>query len=155
MPKTKASPGWRTRVPFDIMPRPHGKPRVVPKPRAAGTMQILTPLLVAEKIRRIRRGGLRTPAELRARLASRFEADRTSPLTMGILLHIVAGATVEQLAASRRPTAPCRRMVGGNGFLNPKLPPGPGRQAAHLRGEGRQVRRLPGSGRRQVLGVAR
>jgi hypothetical protein len=111
-------------------------------------------MLVAEEVRRVPPGRLATPAQLRERLAARLGADTTCPLTMGILLHIIAGAAEEQLAAGKRPVAPYWRVVGEEGRLNPKTPPGPGRQAARLRSEGHKVRRMPGSGRWQVVGQA-
>lgn len=115
-------------------------------------MLVPTPLLAAEEIRRVRRGRLVTPADLRERLAARFGADQTCPLTMGILLHIVAGAAEEQLVAGKRPVAPYWRVVDEKGALNPRTPPGPERQATHLRNEGHVVRRLTGSGRWKVVG---
>jgi len=146
---------WRTRVPWVTKLRPELKPKVVANPRGRGTMLVPTPLLVAEEVRRVRRGRLVTPAELRERLAARFGADQTCPLTMGILLHIVAGAAEEQLAAGKRPVAPYWRVIDERGTLNPKTPPGPGRQAWHLRREGHVVRRMSGSGEWQVVGHER
>ena len=152
MRKIPEKPKWRPRVPWVAKLRPELKPKVVASPRGRGTMLVPTPLLVAEEVRRVRRGRLVTPAELRRRLAIRFAADQTCPLTMGILLHIVAGAAEEQLAAGRRPVAPYWRVVDEKGALNPRIPPGSDRQAAHLRREGHLVRRMTGSGRLQVVG---
>jgi alkylated DNA nucleotide flippase Atl1 len=70
-------------------------------------------------------------------------------------LHIVAGASEEQLAARKRPAGPYWRVVDRNGSLNPKWPPGPERQAIHLRREGHRVRHVRGSGRWQVVGFER
>jgi len=144
---------WRTRVPWVTKLRPDLKPKVVADPRGRGTMLVPTPMLVAEEIRRTRRGRLVTPAALRFTLAARFGTDKTCPFTTGIFLHIVAGAAEEQLAAGRRPVAPYWRVVGESGELNPKSPPGPARQAAHLRREGHRVRRRAGPERWHVVGV--
>src|SRR3972149_4092138 len=91
MRKIPEKPKWRPRVPWVAKLRPELKPKVVASPRGRGTMLVPTPLLVAEEVRRVRRGRLVTPAELRRRLALRFAADQTCPLPMGILLHIEAG----------------------------------------------------------------
>ena len=152
MAKSDEKPKWRARVPWVTKLRPDLNPKVVASPRGRGTMLVPTPLLVAEEIRRVRRGRLVTSAELRARLAARLGADQTCPLTMGILLHIVAGAAEEQLAAGKRPVAPYWRVVDEKGMLNPKIPPGPARQAFHLKREGHVVRCMKGSGRWQVVG---
>ena len=144
-------PKWRSRVPWVTKLRPDLAPKVVANPRGRGTMLVPTPLLVAEEVRRVRRGRLVTPAELRDRLADRFGADQTCPLTTGIFLHIVAGAAEAQVAAGRRPVAPYWRVVDERGVLNPRTPPGPARQAFHLRREGHVVRRMAGSGLWRVV----
>jgi hypothetical protein len=146
---------WRPRVPWMTKLRPELKPKVVDNPRESGSMLVPTPLLVTEEVRRIHRGRLATPAILRQRLAARFGADQTCPLTMGILLHIVAGATEEQIAAGKRPLAPYWRVVDEQGVLNPKVPFGPRRQALHLRREGHVVKRIGGSMRVQTVGDKR
>jgi hypothetical protein len=115
-------------------------------------MLVPTPLLAAEEVRRITKGKLAAPSELRRRMAIRFGADQTCPLTTGILLHIVAGAAEEQLSAGHRPVAPYWRVVGEDGYLNPKIPPGPARQAEHLQKEGHEVRQVTPSRRWQVVG---
>jgi hypothetical protein len=143
----RAKPGvsWVTKL------RPDQEPKVVANQRGRGTLLIPTPLLVAEEIRRVRRGRLITPAALRLQLAKRFRTDQTCPLTTGIFLSIVAGAAEEQIAAGKRPVAPYWRVVDERGRLNPKFPPGTDRQAMHLRREGHVVARSKGSDRWQVV----
>ncbi len=153
--KVVESPKWRNRVPWEAKLRPDLKPKLVPNPRGRGTMLVPTPLLVAEEVRRIRRGRMCTPAQLRERLAARFGAEETCPLTMGILLHIVAGAAEERLAAGRRALAPYWRVVNERGELNPKIPFGPARQAEHLRREGHGVKRVTPSGPWKIIGRER
>jgi alkylated DNA nucleotide flippase Atl1 len=102
-------------------------------------MLVPTPLLVAEEVRKVRKGRVVTPRDLRQRLAARNGADSTCPMTTGIFLSIIAGAAEEQLAAGKRPVAPYWRVVGEDGRLNPKWPPGPARQAERLRREGHQI----------------
>ena len=143
-----ASPAFKlhTRVPWATKLRPESRAKVVPDYRGHGTLLVPTPLLVAEEIRKIRRGHLITTAELRERLARRFGATSTCPFTTGIFLNIISGAAEEELAAGRRPTAPYWRVTGAGGRLNSKWPPGPERQARHLRAEGRHVGRDSATG---------
>lgn len=143
---------WHSRVPWVQKLRPDLKPKVVRNPSGPGTMLVPTPLLIAAELRKVRRGRLLTVADLRARLAKVVGADATCPMTTGILLHIVAGATEERLKAGGRPTAPYWRLVGPKGELNPKWPPGPARQAQHLRGEGHRVVRRAGGWRVEAYG---
>lgn len=118
-------------------------PEQLPKVVAArqGTMLVPTPLLVAETLRRVPAGRLITPAQLRARLAQKAGVDVTCPLTTGIFLSIIAGATEEALSEGRRPVAPYWRVVDDKGGLPPKFPPGRARQAEHLREEGHRLTR--------------
>ena len=129
----------RSRTPWKRKLHPEQLPQVIPDPR--GRMLIPTPLLVARALRRVPRGRLITPAILRARLARAAGADYACPMTTGIFLGIVAGATEEAIAEGRRPLAPYWRVVDDRGRLPPKFPPGPARQAAHLRAEGHRVSR--------------
>ena len=129
----------RSRTPWRLKLRPEQAPHLVNDPR--GRMLIPTPLLVAKVLRRVPRGRLITAAGLRARLARQSGADFTCPMTTGIFLNILAGATEEALADGRRAVAPDWRVVGQDGRLPPKFPPGRARQAAHLRMEGHQVTR--------------
>jgi hypothetical protein len=131
----------RTRTSWIPKLRPEQEPKLVKDPHGTGRMLVPTPLLVAEEVRRVRRGRLVTSRDLRERLAARTGADVTCPMTTGIFLSIIAGAAEEQLAAGKRPVAPYWRVVGDNGRLNPKWPPGPERQAERLRREGHRVTR--------------
>ena len=98
-----------------------------------------TPMLVARELRRVRPGRLITAAQLRNRLAKRAGAALTCPMTTGIFLNILAGATEEALAEGLPAVAPYWRVVDDRGGLPPKFPPGRARQAAHLRAEGHAV----------------
>ena len=132
-----------TRTPWITKLRPELEPKVVPAPGGKGRMLVPTPLLVVAEIRRIRRGSLATPARIRSALAMKLGADVTCPLTTGIFLNILAGATEDQLAEGRRPLAPYWRVVEPDGSLSMKRPGGPVRQAARLRAEGHRLVRLP------------
>lgn len=129
----------RSRTPWRLKLHPEQTPKVVPDRR--GRMLIPTPMLVARALRRVPSGRLITPAQLRERLARSAGADLACPMTTGIFLNIIAGAAEESLAAGRPATAPYWRVVDEKGRLPPKFPPGPARQAAHLRKEGHRVGR--------------
>lgn len=141
-----------SRVPWTQKLRPDLEAKVVQGAAVKGTMLVPTPLLVAAELRKVRRGRLITSHTLRERLARRTGADVTCPMTTGIFLNIVAGATEEALRAGMRPTAPYWRLVGSKGELNPKWPPGPERQAQHLRNEGHRIVRGRGSSAWRVAG---
>lgn len=138
--KVKATSGMkRSRIPWAMKLRPDMEPRVVPDPKGRGRMLLPTPLLVAREISLIEKGAVLTASELRSRLAQRFQANLTCPLMTGIFYNIVAGAAEDQLAAQREPMAPYWRVVSEKGGLSPKSPPGPKRQAEHLRSEGHRI----------------
>lgn len=127
----------RSRTHWKLKLHPEQVPLVVPDRR--GRMLVPTPLLVARALRRVPAGRLITAAQLRARLARKAGADFTCPMTTGIFLNIIAGATEEALAEGRRSLAPYWRVVDEQGRLPPKFPPGRQRQAAHLRAEGHRL----------------
>ena len=129
----------RSRTTWTAKLRPDLVPALVRERR--GRMLVPTPMLVARALRRVPPGRLITPAQLRARLARGAGADLTCPMTTGIYLNIIAGATEEALDAGRRPVAPYWRVIDEAGRLPPKFPPGTARQAAHLRAEGHSVTR--------------
>jgi hypothetical protein len=130
-----------TRTSWLVKLRPDLEPKVVPAPGRHGGMLVPTPLLVAEQIRRIRRGTLSTPTRVREALARKYGAAVTCPLTTGIFLNIIAGAAEEQIANGRRPVAPYWRVIQEDGTLSPKRPHGPARQAERLKAEGHRVKR--------------
>ncbi len=105
-------------------------------------MLVPTPLLVAEEIQKTKVGELVRPAEIRTRLAQRFKADLTCPLTTGIFINILAGAAEEELKEGKPVTAAYWRVVDEKGFLSEKMPPGPELQAHYLKQEGHVVERV-------------
>jgi hypothetical protein len=117
------------------------KPQFVANPHGSGKMLIPTPMLVAEEMRKIRKGQIKSPTAIREALALKHGAQVTCPMTTGIFINIVAGAAEEDLAAKRKPVAPYWRVVPDNGRLSSKLPYGDERQAKHLRAEGHTVTR--------------
>lgn len=123
---------------------PDLEPKIVPAARTGEPMLVPTPMLLAEEIRKVRKGRLTSPKRLRERLAGRCGAQSTCPKTTGILLSIVAGAAEEQIAAGKRPVAPYWRVVEENGALRAKNPAGPEVQAERLRAEGHRVRKERG-----------
>lgn len=98
-----------------------------------GRMLIASPLAVQDELATVPAGHVITAPQLRARLARRFGADYTCPITTGIFLRIVAEAALEEARAGE---VPVWRVVSENGALLDKLPGGPERQAARLTAEG-------------------
>ena len=131
----------RTRSSWESKLRPELEPRVVKDPRLGDRLLIATPLLVAEEVARIARGDVMTFSELRARLARRFKADRTCPLSTGILATIIAGVVGDDITRRRRPRWPIWRLVRDDGTLSPNWPLDSRYRAALLREEGMRVTR--------------
>lgn len=129
----------RSRTPWTLKLRPEQRPSVIADPR--GKMLIPTPMLVARALRRVPAGRLITPVQLRERLARAAGADFTCPMTTGIFLNIVAGATEEAVLDGKPAVAPYWRVVDDRGNLPPKFPPGRAVQARRLRAEGHRVSR--------------
>jgi hypothetical protein len=142
----KARRGMKhSRTPWAEKLRPEMRPKVVPDPRQRGQMLVPTPLIVAEEIKTVPHGALITFRELRSRLASRFAADFTCPLTTGIFFNILAGMVEEEAASGNAPMAPYWRVVGEDGTLSLKTPFGPELQAARLKTEGHSIARVKGA----------
>lgn len=136
----KGNAMMRSKAPWTSKLRPEMEPKVVKDPRGRGMMLVPTPLLVAEEISRVEAGHLITPSRIRSRLATRFNADVTCPLTTGIFLNIIAGAAEEQMERGETPVAPYWRVVDEDGTLREKTPFDPERQALRLKEEGVETR---------------
>ena len=98
-----------------------------------GRMLVASPLAVQEELTSVPSGRVIAAPVLRTRLARRFGADYTCPITTGIFLRVVAEAALEE---ARDREVPVWRVVSENGALLDKLPGGPERQAERLRREG-------------------
>lgn len=129
--------------------RPDQRPKVVRDRR--GRMLVPAPMLVARALRRVPSGRLITAELLRHRLARAAHVDLTCPMTTGIFLSIIAGATEEELANGRPPVAPYWRVVRPDGSLPEKFPIRAGVQSAHLRAEGHRIARGHVTGVEQAL----
>jgi hypothetical protein len=129
----------RSRANWNDKLRPALVPRVVDDPKRGDKLLIATPLLLAEEIARTPRGAVITLSELRERLAKRFDADRTCPLTTGIFAAILAGAVGDDILHERKPRWPIWRLVKDDGSLNPNWPLDARYRAALLREEGLRV----------------
>lgn len=125
----------KSRIPWAQKLRPEMEPSVVTDPKRGDLLLLPTPLLLAEEIRTIPPGTVRSVSELRSSMAARYKADRTCPLMTGIFYNLVAGAAEEQLEQGQQPLAPWWRVVPDKGFFSAKTPPGAARQAEHLRSE--------------------
>lgn len=102
----------------------------------AGTMVIAKPLDVDALIRTVRKGKVVTQTQLRERLARKYHADHTCPLTTGIFVRIASEAAEEDRRAGKKNVTPYWRVLRDDGSLNEKFPGGPAGQARHLRAEG-------------------
>jgi hypothetical protein len=142
----------RSRSSWETKLRPELEPRVVRDPRLGDRLLIPTPLLVAEEVARALRGDVIRVSELRTRLATRFKADRTCPLTTGIFAAIIAGAVSEDIARRRRPRWPIWRLVRDDGRLHTNWALDTRYRAALLREEGLKVTRAGDAWR--VLAIA-
>lgn len=131
----------RSRTSWEAKLRPELEPRVVRDPRLGDRLLIATPLLIAEEVARVPRGEVITFSEVRARLARRFKADRTCPLTTGIFAAVVSGAAGEDITRRRKPRWPIWRLVRDNGMLSPNWPLDSRYRATLLREEGVRVTR--------------
>ena len=109
-------------------------------------MLIPAPLDVDALIRRTENGKLITDKQIRERLAKKFHADLTCPLTTGIFIRIAAEAAEEDLMDGRGEITPYWRIIKPDGSLNEKLPGGAAAQAARLRDEGHTIE--PGKGKK-------
>lgn len=116
--------------------RPDLTPKRTRDARDGATMLIPTPRLIADEVKKTRRGQVITVTEIRSRLARRFRVKKTCPLVTGIFLNILSGAAEEAEAAGKKPPAPWWRVVDDEGRLLEKWPPGVVRQAERLAAEG-------------------
>jgi hypothetical protein len=115
------------------------QPRVVSDPKHGDKLLIPTPLLVGEEVARVPSGEVITFSQLRERLAQRFNADRTCPLTTGIFAVILAGAVSADITRERKARWPVWRLVKDDGCLNANWPLDARYRASLLRGEGLRV----------------
>jgi hypothetical protein len=142
----------RKAVDWNAKLRPNLEPEVVTDKRYGDRLLLPTPLLVAETIALVPKGGTITLSQLRSALAQRFGADRTCPLMTGIFVKIVAGAVSDDLAQRRKPRWPVWRLVNDNGTLATTWPLDALYRATRLREEGVRLGRKAGAW--QVLDIA-
>jgi len=144
--KFTARTPWRVKLERPSVPLPKIVP-VPPKWRkrfGTGTMAIARPLDVDALIRAVPRGKLVTQTQLREKLARRYHADHSCPLTTGIFVRIIAEIAEEDRRAGKSRITPYWRVVRDDGRLNEKFPGGPQAQARRLRAEGLTI--TPGKG---------
>ncbi len=86
-------------------------------------MLIPTPLLVREYVESIPEGQTRTMEQMRAELASKFDALYTCPLTSGIFIRIVAEAALDdhRLGAPLTEITPFWRVLDARSTAGKKL----------------------------------
>ncbi len=147
---------WRVKLekPNVDLPKIVRVPTKWQKRFGTGTMAIAHPLHVDALIRSVKRGKLVTQTQLRERLAKKYHANHTCPLTTGIFVRIVAEAVEEDRRAGKSRVTPYWRVVRDDGSLNEKFPGGPPAQARRLRAEGFSVAAGKGSKLPRVKGFA-
>jgi hypothetical protein len=134
---------WRVKLEKPNAPLPKVVP-VPPKWRkrfGSGTMAIAHPLHVDALVRTVKKGKVITQAQLRARLARKYHAGTTCPLTTGIFLRIISEVAEEDRRAGKKSIVPYWRVVRDDGSLNQKFPGGTAAQARRLRAEGHTLER--------------
>jgi hypothetical protein len=139
---------WRVKLehPNVDLPKVVRVPTKWRKRFGTGTMVIAHPLDVNALIRRVRKGSVVTQTLLRERLARKYGADHTCPLTTGIFVRIVSEVAEEDRRAGKKSITPYWRVLRDDGSLNEKFPGGPAAQARRLRAEGLAV--APAKGRK-------
>lgn len=123
---------------------PQGLPKIV-KPtskwidRFGGPrLFIATPKIVDAVIRKVPKGKLITVNQIREKLAKKYKADNTCPITTGIFVRIISEVAEEDLLAGKKPT-PYWRVLREAGKLNPKYHGGVNLQKRRLTDEGHKV----------------
>ena len=117
-------PGWSDRLRDD---KPH---QVKPVPvniagmKKGQVMLVPSARIVDAFIRRLPNGRLQETRELRARLARRYRAEVTCPITMGFILRILAEAAWEarQAGAAEAAITPVWRVLEDDSLTLKKLP---------------------------------
>lgn len=94
---------------------------------AGGKLFIPTPRLVAEYIAKIPKGKAKSVPEMRAELATEWQADGTCPMTSGMFVRIAAEAALEDMAAGKKldQITPFWRIVDAKSTVIKKLSCGP------------------------------
>jgi alkylated DNA nucleotide flippase Atl1 len=98
------------------------------------TMVVPHPLDVDAIMRTVPKGKVITTAQIRQRLARKYQTDTACPLTTGIFAKIAAHASVEN-----GDDLPWWRTLKTGGELNPKFPGAPHEQIALLEHEGHTI----------------
>jgi len=139
--KSRKYKSWRDKLENPL----EGLPKVVEVPvkwrKQMGGRKILvpTPMLVDERIRKVRKGELVTTGQIRKELAKKFKADSSCPMTVGIFLRISSETAEEDRQKGKKRITPYWRVVKDDGSLNPKFPGGVKAQAEKLKKEGHKI----------------
>jgi hypothetical protein len=127
------------------LPRSVKIPAKMEKQFGKGKMLIPRPLDVDAAIKKIKKGKLATPFEIREKLSKDAKTATCCPLVTGIFTNIVAFAAEEDRAAGKKNITPYWRVVKEKGKLNEKFPQGVQNHAKLLKAEGFTIE--PGKGK--------
>jgi hypothetical protein len=142
----RARKSWREKMENPNLPKVVDIPPKMQKRLGTGTLLLPSPHDVDDAIRHIRKGTVKSVADLRAEFAARYATHTACPLVTGIFVRIAAEAAEEAAREGKTRITPYWRVVKDDGSLYPKFPGGVERQAERLRAEGVTV--LPGKGKK-------
>lgn len=101
---------------------PNDLPKVEMDSRNRGMMLVAHPKNVEDEIKTIPKGKLTTPTLIREKLAKKYKADFTCPLSSGWFIRMAVEAAEEARAEGEKKITPWWRIVKEDGSLNPKFP---------------------------------
>ena len=139
MKKGNSSKSWREKLEKGMKPKLVDVPDKWAARIGHGKMLVPSPLLIDKTIQKIPKGKLATVNILRDRLANKYKADMTCPLTTGIFLNIAANTAEEDKMKGKKHITPYWRVLKTNGTLNEKFPGGTEQQASYLKAEGFEI----------------
>lgn len=105
----------------------------------SGTCAIAAPIDVDNIMKQVPKGKLITINNIRAKIAKKYKATMTCPITTGIFANIAAHAADENESQGRKNITPYWRTLKGKGELNPKYPGGIENQKKRLQREGFKI----------------
>ena len=108
--------------------------------RYGGVKMAIAPAIdYDELMRKIEKGKVITSVEIREKIANKYGADFTCPLTAGIFINISANASKERELEGSKDLIPYWRTLKKDGELNEKYPEGIDGQKFLLETEGHEV----------------
>lgn len=104
-----------------------------------GTCAIAAPLDIDKIMKKTPKGKVTTINNIRKKIAKKYKATITCPITTGIFANISAHAADEEEKQGKNNITPYWRTLKGEGELNPKYPGGIENQKKRLQQEGFKI----------------